>query len=78
LCPVVVGRTVERGVLSTALDAAAHGAGATILLSGEAGVGKSRLVRELRKRCVDRGGVALGAALLIRRLPLRFVRCRKL
>jgi len=59
LCPVVVGRMVEWGVLSTALDAAARGAGATILLTGEAGVGKSRLVRELRKRCVDRGGVSL-------------------
>jgi DNA-binding CsgD family transcriptional regulator len=72
LCPVVVGRTVERGVLSTALDAAAHGAGATILLSGEAGVGKSRLVRELRKRCVDRGGVALGGRAVDTATPTPF------
>jgi len=59
LCPEVIGRTVEWTALSTALDASARGAGSAILLTGEAGVGKSRLVRELRKRCVDRGGVAL-------------------
>ena len=59
LCPEVIGRRVEWAALSAALDASARGAGSAVLLTGEAGVGKSRMERELRKRCVDRGGVAL-------------------
>ncbi len=46
LCPVVVGRDAELGVLRAALSAAADGAGGLVLLTGEAGIGKSRLVRE--------------------------------
>jgi DNA-binding NarL/FixJ family response regulator len=59
LCPVLVGRTVEWARLTGAVEAATAGAGSTILLSGEAGVGKSRLVRDLRQHCVDLGGIAL-------------------
>ena len=47
LCPVVVGREEELGVLRAALSAAADGAGGLVFLTGEAGIGKSRLVREV-------------------------------
>jgi DNA-binding CsgD family transcriptional regulator len=47
LCPVVVGRDAELGVLRAALSAAVGGAGGLAFLTGEAGIGKSRLVREM-------------------------------
>ena len=47
LCPVVVGRDAELGALRAALSAAADGAGSLVFLTGEAGIGKSRLVREV-------------------------------
>jgi DNA-binding CsgD family transcriptional regulator len=46
LCPVLVGRDQEWGVLHSALDRLAGGHGTTLVVLGEAGVGKSRLVRE--------------------------------
>jgi len=46
LCPVVVGRDPELRALRAALSDAAHGAGGLVFLTGEAGIGKSRLVRE--------------------------------
>lgn len=47
LCPVVIGRGAETGALRSALAAAGDGAGAVVFLTGEAGIGKSRLAREL-------------------------------
>ena len=47
LCPVVVGRDAELGALRAALSTAADGAGGLVFLTGEAGIGKSRLVREV-------------------------------
>jgi DNA-binding CsgD family transcriptional regulator/tetratricopeptide (TPR) repeat protein len=47
LCPVVIGRGAEAGALRSALAAAGDGAGAVVFLTGEAGIGKSRLAREL-------------------------------
>ena len=46
LCPVLVGRDQELRGLRSALDRVATGHGATLAVLGEAGVGKSRLVRE--------------------------------
>ena len=46
LCPVLVGRDQELGVLRCALDRLATGRGPTLVVLGEAGVGKSRLIRE--------------------------------
>lgn len=47
VCPVLIGREWELGHLRAALEAATGGSGGCILLAGEAGVGKSRLVSEL-------------------------------
>ena len=55
LCPVLVGRDQELGVLRSALDRLATGHGATLAVLGEAGVGKSRLVREAAADAGARG-----------------------
>jgi len=47
LCPVVIGRGAETEALRSALAAAGDGAGAVVFLTGEAGIGKSRLAGEL-------------------------------
>jgi DNA-binding CsgD family transcriptional regulator len=51
---VFVGRVRELGELGRVLDAARAGSGATALLAGEAGIGKTRLASELAARA--RGG----------------------
>src|SRR5579872_6861620 len=55
VCPIVVGRERQIGVLADLLDRLAAGAGATMLLSGEAGIGKTRLVAETRARALAKG-----------------------
>jgi DNA-binding CsgD family transcriptional regulator len=55
LCPVVVGRDAELGALRAALGAAADGAGSLVFVTGEAGIGKSRLVREVAVEARARG-----------------------
>jgi DNA-binding CsgD family transcriptional regulator len=47
LCPVLVGRQEEVGLLQAALEAARAGRGRLVLIQGEAGVGKSRLTLQL-------------------------------
>ncbi len=44
--PVLVGRTTELGELNAALDQAIGGAGGLVVVDGEAGIGKSRLLEE--------------------------------
>jgi predicted ATPase/DNA-binding CsgD family transcriptional regulator len=46
--PELIGRSQELNTLEQALRAASRGAGCSILLTGEAGIGKSRLVEELK------------------------------
>ncbi|HEX4744955.1 MAG TPA: AAA family ATPase, partial [Candidatus Limnocylindria bacterium] len=46
VCPVVVGRTAERARFAEHLTLAREGRGQTVLLSGEAGVGKSAFTRQ--------------------------------
>src|SRR3954453_318081 len=70
--PVLVGRDAELAALTAALDSAIAGAPAVVLLGGEAGVGKTRLVGEAAERardagargllgtCVELGGEGLG------------------
>src|SRR5512143_3098624 len=45
---VLIGRNQELNTLEQALHAATRGIGSCILLTGEAGIGKSRLIEELK------------------------------
>jgi DNA-binding CsgD family transcriptional regulator len=47
LSPVFVGRAAQLQLLSEAMERAQTGSGATVLIAGEAGIGKSRLVHEV-------------------------------
>lgn len=70
LCPALVGRRQEMDVLTRVIDA---GRGGVLALLGEAGIGKSRVVRELC-RCAEGRGAAVvtGRAVPARRpLPYR-------
>jgi ABC-type transport system substrate-binding protein len=50
----LVGRSAELAVLSEACQAIADGSGAIVSITGESGIGKSRLVSEARRRFGDR------------------------
>src|SRR6266511_320565 len=63
--PVLVGRVAEAAQLWAAFERAVAGSPATVVVVGEAGVGKTRLVSELLARARARGA---GAG---RRLPGR-------
>ncbi|GLW31009.1 helix-turn-helix transcriptional regulator [Actinoplanes regularis] len=49
-----VGRATELAALAEALDDAARGDPRTVLIAGEAGVGKTRLLEEFEERCGGR------------------------
>ena len=57
-CPWFVGRTEELRHLIVALEATIAGSSAAVLVGGDAGIGKSRLVAELGKRAAA-GGAAV-------------------
>src|SRR5579875_2325090 len=59
LCPVLLGRDDELHVLVGALADAQAGRGALVFLTGEPGIGKSRLASELASRAVRLGAVAV-------------------
>jgi tetratricopeptide (TPR) repeat protein len=54
LCPVLVGRRAEIQALESALAGALAGRGGCAVITGEAGIGKSRLIRELARMAADR------------------------
>ena len=58
-CPWFVGRTEELRHLIVALEATIAGSSAAVLVGGDAGIGKSRLVAELSKRAVAGGAAVL-------------------
>jgi DNA-binding CsgD family transcriptional regulator/predicted negative regulator of RcsB-dependent stress response len=60
--PVFVGRDTELAALTAALDAAVAGDPAVVLLSGEAGVGKTRLVEEAAGRASEAGARVLAGS----------------
>jgi class 3 adenylate cyclase/tetratricopeptide (TPR) repeat protein len=51
----IVGRVVERQVLRKQLDALAANTGGVVILEGDSGIGKSRLVADLIQRAVAKG-----------------------
>jgi DNA-binding SARP family transcriptional activator/tetratricopeptide (TPR) repeat protein len=59
--PALVGRKAERARLAELWRAAEGGSAQFVLVSGEAGIGKSRLVEELRSWCAHRGAVTAEA-----------------
>ena len=48
VCPVLIGRERQIDVLLRLVDQARTGQGQTTLIAGEAGIGKSRLIAELK------------------------------
>ncbi len=55
--PGLVGREIELNKLHLLLDFALEGHGKTVLLSGEAGTGKTRLVGEFLNSVIQRNGI---------------------
>jgi class 3 adenylate cyclase len=60
--PVLVGRDAEMSQLEDALLSALRGDGGVVVLGGDAGMGKSRLVSELKQRAVRLGCVVMSGA----------------
>jgi predicted ATPase len=48
--PILVGRDEEVALLTTTLEVVCQGSGQAVLLAGEAGIGKSRLVAEIHQQ----------------------------
>ncbi|WP_306461854.1 ATP-binding protein [Spongiactinospora gelatinilytica] len=57
--PVFVGREAELGILTEAFDESRKGAATVVLLGGEAGVGKTRLVGRFIEHAQDEGAQVL-------------------
>ena len=55
LCPKTIGREREIDNIRRLIDQVQVGRGATVLITGEAGIGKSRLVAEARAHALSRG-----------------------
>jgi Cdc6-like AAA superfamily ATPase len=58
-CPVVVGRDGELTALAEVFGQAASGPGVCVVVTGEAGVGKTRLVTEAAGQARERGQAVL-------------------
>jgi class 3 adenylate cyclase/tetratricopeptide (TPR) repeat protein len=74
LCPTLIGRETELSALEDALLAALRGDGGVVIVGGEAGMGKTRLVGELsaraqRLRCAVMSGACSEAELSLPYLP---------
>jgi DNA-binding CsgD family transcriptional regulator len=72
LCPVLIGRSAEIRALTGELDAAGQGRGGAVLVTGDAGVGKSRLTREATALAVSRGYFVLTGRATESAVPVPF------
>ena len=72
LCPVLIGRSAEKQSLTDALDAAGQGHGSAVLVTGDAGVGKSRLAREVIALAASRGYLVLTGRATESAIPVPF------
>ena len=63
--PTFVGRESELKQIGKVLQDAFRGRSALVLLAGEAGVGKTRLVEEVARQARDLGGIALVGACVV-------------
>ncbi|MFC7788174.1 helix-turn-helix transcriptional regulator [Microbacterium sp. MAHUQ-60] len=70
--PRMVGRDVELEALDAALRRAVAGEAASVLVAGEAGIGKSRLLREFRERTADAALVLSGWCLDYGSMPVPY------
>ncbi len=61
LCPVIIGRDDLLALADRRLAAARSGTGELLLLAGEAGIGKTRLLAEVRDRAAGQGFRVAGA-----------------
>ncbi|MHB8647119.1 MAG: AAA family ATPase, partial [Thermomicrobiales bacterium] len=61
-CPIIVGRDVELARCAELLSAADEGDGRLLCISGEAGIGKSRIARALTEMAAWRGFGTLSGA----------------
>ena len=59
VCPVLIGRTAEIAAFHLLIDQAKNGRGQVALLCGEAGIGKSRLVAEVKTYAANQGFLLL-------------------
>ncbi len=57
--PVLIGREREIAILQLLVDQAKQGHGQVLLLSGEAGIGKSRLLTEGKRQASEQGFLVL-------------------
>jgi len=73
LCPKLIGRSDQLFVLEDALLAAYRGEGRAVAVGGEAGMGKTRLVRELAERGERLGCEVLSGTCSEAELPLPYL-----
>ncbi|MDQ3790710.1 MAG: ATP-binding protein, partial [Actinomycetota bacterium] len=62
--PELIGRREELAVLTAALADAEAGSGRLVLVEGDAGVGKTRLVQEFADRAAQQGATVLSGGCL--------------
>jgi len=72
LCPVLINRVAEMQSLTAVLDAAGRGRGGAVFVTGDPGVGKSRLVREVSEAAVGRGFLVLTGRATESSVPVPF------
>src|SRR5215472_10824912 len=72
LCPVLIDRRGEMQTLTSVLDEAGQGRGGAVFLTGDPGVGKSRLAREVSAAATRRGFFVLTGRATQSSVPVPF------